>query len=194
MTLLFPLRIKSASAFFLYEPASHSLEGCSSPFSLGSSSSRFFKANFDVAVRDSFSVAAGVICDSSGSIIFAATLKLPSTDALLGEASAALLASRLASSAGLDNISLEGDSLLVSLALNSPSLFSSWNFCNLISDTRLVLDSFHSWNAVKVSRSANFRAHALAKWAASNRIFGSIPKGSPILSSLRIQSGKDPPM
>jgi hypothetical protein len=56
-----------------------------------------FKANFDVAVRDSFSVAAAVISDSSGDIIFAATSKLLGTDALMGEAAAALLASQLAS-------------------------------------------------------------------------------------------------
>jgi hypothetical protein len=34
----------------------------------------------------------------------------------------------------------------------------------------------------------------LAKWAASNQVFGSIPIGSPILSSIRIRSGKDPPL
>jgi hypothetical protein len=135
-----------------------------------------FKANFDVTVRNSFSVAAAVISDTSGAIIFAATSKLLGTDALMGEAAAALLASRLALSSDLDNISIEGDSFLVILALNSPSLFSSWNFCNLISDCCLVLDSFQSWNALKVSRSANFKAHSLAKWAASTRVFGSILK------------------
>jgi hypothetical protein len=46
---------------------------------------------------------------------------------------------------------------------------------------------------LKVSRCANFRAHALAKWAASNRIFGSILTGSPIFSSIRIKNEKDPP-
>jgi hypothetical protein len=92
----------------------------------------------------------------------------------MGEVAAALLASQLASFNGLDTISIEGDSNLVILALNSPSLFFSWNFCNLISDSCLVLDSFQSWNALKISRSANVRAHFLAKWAASTRVFGSI--------------------
>lgn len=40
-----------------------------------------------------------------------------------------------------------------------------------ISDISLALSSFHSWNALKVSHSANFRAHSLAKWAASNHVF-----------------------
>ncbi|GLT61034.1 hypothetical protein SLA2020_337700 [Shorea laevis] len=124
-------------------------------------------------------------------------MKLLSTDVLLVEASAALLASRLASSSGLDNLCLEGDSLLVILAINSPSLLSSWNICNLISDTCLVLDNFQSiqsCNALKVYRSANFRAHASSKWATSDLVFGSIRKGSPIISSLWIKSCKDPPL
>jgi hypothetical protein len=54
-----------------------------------------------------------------------------------------------------------------------------------------VLESFQR-NPLKVPQSANYRAHSLAKWAASIRIFESIPKGSPILSSLQIKSDKDP--
>jgi hypothetical protein len=48
------------------------------------------KGNFDVAVKDSFAVAAGVMSDDSGRIILAATMKLHSLDALQGEALAAL--------------------------------------------------------------------------------------------------------
>ncbi|GLT59036.1 hypothetical protein SLA2020_318810 [Shorea laevis] len=80
------------------------------------------------------------------------------------------------------------------LAMKGPALFSSWTIANCISDVSLALSSFRSWNASKVSRCANFRAHALAKWAASNLVFGSILTGSPILSSIRIRSGKDPPL
>jgi hypothetical protein len=102
-----------------------------------------------------------------------------------------LLALQLALSLGFDTLFLEGDALLVILAINTPSLFHSWNFSNIVSDIILDLSSFQSWNGLKVSRSANFRAHALTKWAASHLIFGSIPKGSPILSSIRIKNGKD---
>jgi hypothetical protein len=123
----------------------------------------WIKGNFDVAVRGSFAVAAAVLSDDSGTIIAATTQKLVSTDVLQGEAHAALLVVRLAASLGLGPISVEGDALLVILAINSPTLFSSWYFVNCISDISLTLSSFQSWNALKVSRCANFRAHALAK-------------------------------
>jgi hypothetical protein len=132
--------------------------------------------------------------DEKGDILSAATQKLHSTNALQGEAHAALLAIRLADSMGCRLVALEGDALIVILAINNPLLFSSWNFANCLADISLILSSFHSWNAVKVSRSANFRAHVLGKWAASHSVYGSIPNGSTILSSIRIRSGKDPPM
>ena len=59
---------------------------------------------------------------------------------------------------------LEGDALLVVLAINNPSLFSSWDFANCLADVSLILSSFQSWNALKVFRSVNFRAHVLDKW------------------------------
>jgi len=115
-------------------------------------------------------------------------------DALISEAYAALLATRLAFLVGVSSLFLEGDALLVILAINQPSLFTSWSFANVISDISLDLISFQSWYASKVSRSANYRAHVLAKWAASNQVFGSILIGSPILSSIGIRSDKDPPL
>jgi hypothetical protein len=120
----------------------------------------------------------------------AVTHKLSSTDALAGEAFAALLTSRMAFSLTRDNFCLEGDALLVVSAINNPPLFSSWSFANCIADISVVLSSFPSWNASKVSRCVNFHAHALAKWAASYLVFGSILIGSPILSSIRIRGGK----
>jgi hypothetical protein len=80
---------------------------------------------------------------------------------------------------GVSSLFLEGDALLVILAINQPSLFTSWSFANVISDISLDLISFQSWHASKVSRSANYRSHVLAKWAASNQVFGSILIGSP---------------
>jgi hypothetical protein len=146
-----------------------------------------FKGNFDVTIKGSFFVATATIYDSSRSIILAATQHLYSSEVLLGEATAALLATRLAATLGHVDFTLEGDSLLVTLAINSPPTFSSWCFCNIVSDISVFLSSFRRWKALKVSRSANFRAHALGKWAATNQ-------GSPILSSIRIQSGKDLPL
>jgi hypothetical protein len=154
----------------------------------------WLKGNFDVAVRGTFSVAAGVISDNSGNIIMAVTHKLPSTDALAGEAFAALLTAHMAIYLTIDKFCIEGDALLVVFAINNPSFFSSWSFANCIEDISVVLSSFPSWNASKVSRCANFRTHALTKWATSHVVFGSIPIRSPILSFIRIKSGKDPLM
>jgi hypothetical protein len=77
-----------------------------------------FKVNFDVAIRPTFAVAA------SEKFLTVNTLKLPPMDALMGEAHAALLASRLAVSMGCSPLIIEGDSLLTILALKDPLLFS----------------------------------------------------------------------
>jgi hypothetical protein len=98
---------------------------------------------------------------------------------------AALLASRLAASLGYKLFALEGDALLVLLAITCP-LFSSWMFSNCIADISLVLSSFQSWNTLKVSRSVNFQAHALGKYgsflilfleAFSHDLLFSLPSG-----------------
>jgi hypothetical protein len=60
---------------------------------------------------------------------------------LEGEALAAWLATRLAVSQGCRLFALEGDALLVVLAINNLSLFFSWNFANCIADVSLVLSS-----------------------------------------------------
>jgi hypothetical protein len=88
---------------------------------------------------------------------------------------------------------LEGDALLVILAVNQPHLFATWQFAPIVSNLRLKLFSFQSWNVLKVSRCTNFCAHVLEKWAATHLVFGNIPLGSHILSSIMIKNGKDPP-
>jgi hypothetical protein len=150
------------------------------------------KANFDVAVKSDFSVAAMVLSDSNGNIIQAITKRLSTTDAAIGEAQAALLAIQSAASFGVYSLILEGDAINIILAIQNPDLFKDWNFASIISDINFFLLSFHSWKASKISRSANVRAHLLARWAASNLVFGSIPNWSPILSSIRIKNGDNP--
>jgi hypothetical protein len=54
----------------------------------------WIKGNSDVAVKGSFKIAVAVISNKSESIIRAATQKLHSSNAMQGEALAALLASR----------------------------------------------------------------------------------------------------
>jgi hypothetical protein len=113
---------------------------------------------------------------------------------LQGEATTAPLASRQAVFMGVGSFDLEGDALPVLLAINSPAIFAFWNFVGIVSDISLESSSFQNYNALKVSQCANYQAHALAKWATSHHVFGSIPIRSPILSSFRIKSGKDPPL
>jgi hypothetical protein len=143
-----------------------------------------------VAIRDNFAVAAAVISDTAGNIILAATQKLHSTDVLLGEASAALLTTRLAASTGYGCFALEGDALLVILAVNQPHLFSTWQFASIVSDITLDLSFFQSLSALKISRCANFRAHCLAKWAATHLVFGSIPIDLPFFLPFGSRMGK----
>ena len=151
------------------------------------------KANFDVALSLDFAVVATIISDSNDNIIGVATKKILTTDVALGEAQAALLAVYTAASCCVYSLILEGDALNVVLAIQQPWLFGGWNFSRVVSDISLYLDSFYSWKADKASRSAIFRAHCLAKWAASHLLFGSIPIESFILLSIWNRSGKNPP-
>jgi hypothetical protein len=96
----------------------------------------------------------------------------------------------LATFAGYDWLVLEGDTLLVVLAINFPFLSSFWSFANCIYNISLIFASFQSWKALKVFRCANFREHVLAKWAATNLMFGIIPIGFLILSSIKIMNEK----
>jgi hypothetical protein len=85
--------------------------------------------NFDVAIREDFAVAAVVISDSTGNIISAATQKFFFTDVGMGEAAAALLTTRLAAACGVTSFVMEGDALLVVLAINHPLIFFLFEFC-----------------------------------------------------------------
>lgn len=69
-------------------------------------------------------------------------LQFYSYDVLMGEAYAALLVIQLAATLGHVDIILKRDYLLMILAINSSTSFSSWCFCNIISDTSVFLSSF----------------------------------------------------
>ncbi|GLT53027.1 hypothetical protein SLA2020_263250 [Shorea laevis] len=152
-----------------------------------------FKVNFDTAIRDSFSVQAAVCRDSTGKIIKAISQFNPTCDPTFGEALAARLAASLAVSLSLPVFILEGDSLSVILALQSPLLSKDWKIADLISDTLSLLPVSSIWKASKVNRSANFCAHYVAFWAAARPYSGCIPNFFSPLSSIPICSGKDPP-
>jgi hypothetical protein len=74
-----------------------------------------FQANFDDAVKPSFSVVAAVLSDHFGFILAACTKKLPRVEASVGEAMAALLAARYAANFGCSSIHVEGDCQLTTL-------------------------------------------------------------------------------
>jgi hypothetical protein len=154
----------------------------------------FIKINFDVAVRPNYMVAAAIISDHDGSLLWATAKKIPLMDINAGEAQAALLAVETATRFyPSSSLILEGDSLITITALNNPNYCTEWSSRGIIADVIFLLSSFSSWSATKVSRSINLRAHLVAKWAASHNVYGSIPTSLPFLSAVRIKSGHDPP-
>jgi hypothetical protein len=147
-----------------------------------------------VAVRPNYMVAAAIISDPDGALLWAHAKKIPTMDINAGEAQAALLAVKIATRFySSSSLILEGDSLITITALNNPNYVSEWSSREIISDVIFLLSSFSSWSATKVSRSINLRAHLVVKWAASHNVYGSIPTSLPFLSAVRIKSGHDPP-
>lgn len=108
-----------------------------------------------------------LIRDEKGNVI--AGLSKPITavyDTVSAEAFAALCAVEFCREVGIQDIILEGDSLLVVKALNDSN--PNWlRYGQIIEDTRLVLGSLRSWNVQHVKQEANAAAHGLAKNAIS---------------------------
>jgi hypothetical protein len=118
----------------------------------------FFKINYDTAIRASFSAQAAVCRDSTGSIIKCTSIISSPCSAPYGEATAALLAARLAVSLGLSSFILEGDSLNIIMALQQPTITIDWGIASTIS----TIPRTASWKASHVNRSANFCTHHVA--------------------------------
>jgi hypothetical protein len=117
-----------------------------------------FKINFDTTIREQFSAKSLVCRDSTGAIYM--------------EASAALLAAQLSLSLKLPSVIFEGDSLMVTLAINNPSITQDWRISSIILDFLSTIPSSTSWSASHINRSANFCTHYIANWAAT-RFFSS---------------------
>jgi hypothetical protein len=121
------------------------------------------KINFDIAIRDSFSVQAVVCCNSEGQIIHMLSQISPSCSPNVGETLAAQLAIFLAASLLLDRFILKGDSKVVVLALQHLDSPLDWRISLIIFDS---LDAIHfasSWEVRKINRSANFYAYSMAR-------------------------------
>jgi hypothetical protein len=58
----------------------------------------------------------------------------PPCSAIYGEASAAFLAAQLSLSLKHPSVIFEGDSLMVTLAINNPSITQNWQISSVISD------------------------------------------------------------
>jgi hypothetical protein len=85
-----------------------------------------FKINYDTSIRDTFSTQSTACRDSNGLVIQClAQVSLPCS-AIYGEASAAFLAAQLSLSLKHPSVIFEGDSLMVTLAINNPSITQDW--------------------------------------------------------------------
>jgi hypothetical protein len=91
---------------------------------------------------------------------------------------AAQLAISLASSLHLNRFILEGDSQVVTLALQQPSIVQDWRITDIITNTLDSIPANASWSVRKVNRSANFGAHYVAHWAPARFSSSSIPTSS----------------
>ena len=69
-----------------------------------------------------------------GDFLVVHSLKLPSIDASLGKAHAALLAERVIVSTNCSSLIIESDSLVIVLAIKDPYFFCDWNIELVIGD------------------------------------------------------------
>jgi hypothetical protein len=143
----------------------------------------WFKINFDTAIRDSFSSQAAICRNHSGQLIKIASQIQSKCSPNKGEALAAQLAVSLAASLHLNRFILEGDSQVVILTLQCPTIVQDWRITDIIKSTLDSIPPDSSWSARKVNRSANFGAHYVAHWAAARFISSSIPTSSGFQSS-----------
>jgi hypothetical protein len=138
----------------------------------------WFKINFDTAIRDSFSSQAA-ICRNHNRHLIKFTSQIQSKcSPNKGEALAAQLAVSLASSLHLNMFILEGDSQVVILALQDPTIVQDWRITDIITHTLDSIPPGSTWSVRKINRSANFGAHYVAHWAAARFNSSSIPTSS----------------
>jgi hypothetical protein len=89
---------------------------------------------------------------------------------------------QLATSFGLLNFILKGDSLMVTQALQLPTITQDCRIASTLSIIHSIIPHFSSWIARKINRSANLCAHHVANWAAT-RLFSGYIIVIPTLSS-----------
>ena len=150
----------------------------------------FCKVNFDAAIRENFSIQAAICRNSKGMIIKILTQVRPPCSPVYGEALVVKLAGVLASSLQLEKFILGGDSSIVVLTLQNPTLRLDWHLEHIINETLSSFLVSFLWEARKINRSANFCAHYVAYRAAATVLPGCIPSLSSPPSSILICNGK----
>jgi hypothetical protein len=120
-----------------------------------------------------------VVCnDNKGHILHATSQISHSYSPNEGEALAAQLAISIAKSLKMDHFIIEGNSKVVINFLSNPNLIRDWRISSLILDSLDSISSASFWETRKISRSANFCTHSMARWAATGSYSGSIPLSS----------------
>jgi hypothetical protein len=88
---------------------------------------------------------------------------------------AALLAAHLVLFLKAHSFILEGDSLIVILALQRSDIMQDRYIATTISQVLATIPLTTSWTANHVNQSANFSTHHMANWAATRNFSGCIP-------------------
>jgi hypothetical protein len=84
----------------------------------------------------------------------------------------------LAASLNLNRFILEGDSQVVILTLQCPTIVQDWRITNIITSTLDSIPPDFFLSGQKVNRSINFGAYYVALWAAARFNSSSIPTSS----------------
>lgn len=126
-----------------------------------------YKVNRDIALDNlNKKMGAGIIVRDSRGMVCAALRKTFQSlqEPVVGEGMAALAAVEFCKEIGLQEIWLEGDSLLIIKALKDQA--DSWSrYGHIIADIQWVLRHFRRWDVGHVKRTANEAAHILTKEA-----------------------------
>ncbi|XP_060959386.1 uncharacterized protein LOC133030607 [Cannabis sativa] len=133
----------------------------------------WIKLNCDVKVGLESLCIAVVARDHLGRVISVHTAREEFSDALCGEVAACCLAVSVALEFGYKYVIVENDSRVVIDAINGKG--SRWALENYISFCTKSSPLFSVCSFSYVSRSCNFAAHNVARWAFSHQFYGSIP-------------------
>lgn len=120
------------------------------------------KINFDTAIREEFSSVAAIGRDWKGKTVFACAEIDPPVDPNVGETYAAQLGVKKALDLGFPKVMIEGDSMIVTSAIQRPILVEDWAISPIISDISDTLSKLAQWSAAKIHRFGTQQARAFS--------------------------------